>query len=925
MYDAVGDATREYGGSEIVIFNPTDDSYVRGDYYGDDNFNSETKLQVKEGNGDLYDRHTYLRFDLSEVTGTVISAQLMLRCRNLPNGSPGAAFVYSVAEDNWSEETITWNNAPGAGSLLDSRTDINTEGADYTWDVTDFVVSEMAGDKIVSLMLKDDSAVNRAVFFHRREDTPAPILELELSDGTFYPLTVSKTGNGTVSSDPAGIECGSDCNQGFEHGTVVTLTAAPDANASFDGWSGGCSGTGLCVLTMITDTIVTATFTISAPPVANFYYDIPNLNDPLTIAFSDASTNLPTSWLWDFGDGYGSTEQNPTHSYSETGTYTVTLTANNGIGEDTHQKLVTVSDEWLSDHEFFPGDYSDAAVIGMSLPGTWRPFRPDSPWNTPIPTEAQTHPDSDAIIALAESEATNIRLTGWYNSSLWVVNSNNVPLVTDATGAYPFDTWDPDFDADRHIDVGIPITADTWPENTEDGHIVIVDPFKLLAWEMSRVSWNDYQNGGHLCSTFNIWDITGTGVGDAREGWRSGARGGRGSGFPVIAGMIRPEELEAGEIRHALVFTFDKNRQELHIPPASRTDGTYSGNQYPLEGMRFQLNPSLTESDFDEWGLSEHAKIVARALQKYGMFDGDNGGSMALQVQLLDQDSSQHRAEWDARFPNFYDTINNIPVNQFRVIQTDEPIDREEVSDTRVVAPLIKPVGREFSGQQQIEIVSATPNANITYTTDGTIPTPASTPYTGPFTIYSAMTIKAMAYRSGMLDSPVTRAPFTVPNAVLVGSVTLQGRPSAPNSRWVVPLRVSLTIPGEDTPAYQFEPITDQSGTFTITSDITPGTYEIRVKNSHTLQNKQTVTLTRGHNSIDFGELREGDANDDNYVTILDFSLLTSSFAKCEGDNDYNAQADFNGDGCVTILDFSLLVSNFGQAGQQRLVRSTDP
>jgi hypothetical protein len=151
--------------------------------------------------------------------------------------------------------------------------------------------------------------------------------------------------------------------------------------------------------------------------------------------------------------------------------------------------------------------------------------------------------------------------------------------------------------------------------------------------------------------------------------------------------------------------------------------------------------------------------------------------------------------------------------------------------------------------------------------------------------------------------------------ADLEASITLQGRPTPPDARWAVPLRVSLTVPGEGVPAYEFTPTTDESGHFTLTG-IEAGTYEVRVKHAHTLQNVQTVTLGAGSNTIDLGILREGDANDDNFVTIIDFSILAATFAVCEGTDGYDERADFNGDSCVTILDFSLLASNFGQGGQ---------
>lgn len=81
-----------------------------------------------------------------------------------------------------------------------------------------------------------------------------------------HTLTVEKsgTGSGTVTSSPAGIDCGSSCStssSSFAAGTAVTLTATPDSGSAFAGWSGGgCSGTGPCTVTMSSDQTVTATF-----------------------------------------------------------------------------------------------------------------------------------------------------------------------------------------------------------------------------------------------------------------------------------------------------------------------------------------------------------------------------------------------------------------------------------------------------------------------------------------------------------------------------------------------------------------------------------------------------------------------------------------------------------------------------------------
>jgi phospholipase C len=78
-----------------------------------------------------------------------------------------------------------------------------------------------------------------------------------------YQLTVttSGTGGGNITSSPAGINCGTSCVASFSAGAAVTLTAVPASNAAFGGWSGGCSGTSTCSVTMNAAASVGAAFT----------------------------------------------------------------------------------------------------------------------------------------------------------------------------------------------------------------------------------------------------------------------------------------------------------------------------------------------------------------------------------------------------------------------------------------------------------------------------------------------------------------------------------------------------------------------------------------------------------------------------------------------------------------------------------------
>ncbi|MCP3917774.1 MAG: PKD domain-containing protein [bacterium] len=72
------------------------------------------------------------------------------------------------------------------------------------------------------------------------------------------------------------------------------------------------------------------------PPVADFTGMPTTGSSPLTVDFLDGSSGgAPTSWLWDFGDGATSTAQNPTHTYSASGFYSVVMTAGNAYGSDT--------------------------------------------------------------------------------------------------------------------------------------------------------------------------------------------------------------------------------------------------------------------------------------------------------------------------------------------------------------------------------------------------------------------------------------------------------------------------------------------------------------------------------------------------------------------------------------------------------------
>lgn len=90
-------------------------------------------------------------------------------------------------------------------------------------------------------------------------------IDLAFLAANAHALTVSKagTGTGSVNSAPTGIQCGSDCTESYEEGTAVTLNASPSTGSVLAGWSGACSGTGACTVSMTEARSVTATFNLS--------------------------------------------------------------------------------------------------------------------------------------------------------------------------------------------------------------------------------------------------------------------------------------------------------------------------------------------------------------------------------------------------------------------------------------------------------------------------------------------------------------------------------------------------------------------------------------------------------------------------------------------------------------------------------------
>jgi hypothetical protein len=261
---------------------------------------------------------------------------------------------------------------------------------------------------------------------------------------------------------------------------------------------------------------------------------------------------------------------------------------------------------------------SPARVV--ELPPPFRFFAPRSPWNRPLPATAPVDPQSAPIVRRLVAEIARERGAGAgptintlsYSVPIYTVPAEQ-PMVQVGLTAPRATTL-------RASWAEVPLPPDAHPASGSDGHLVLWQPSSDRLWEFWRLvhdnrgwraSW-----GGSMQNASSSPGVYGP------EAWPGATRswGASASSLSIAGGVVTLEDLERGEINHALAIATPNIRGGVFALPAQRTDGESSSPLSLPEGARLRLDPAL---DLGSLRLPPVTRMLAEAAQRYGILVRD--------------------------------------------------------------------------------------------------------------------------------------------------------------------------------------------------------------------------------------------------------------------------------------------------------------
>ena len=270
---------------------------------------------------------------------------------------------------------------------------------------------------------------------------------------------------------------------------------------------------------------------------------------------------------------------------------------------------------WKNQPPYTPGEHAgipvaEAKTVSGPRIGNCEVLPADNVWNVPI-DKLHKDPKSDAYIASIGAAA---KLHPDFTSSM--------------LGGIPYTDLPPntpkvkiDFDYHDESDLGnypIPPNApiEGGANSTGDRHIILIDQQRCLLYELFDTHPNP--DGSWKAGSGEKYDMTSNSIRIEGRGSADAA------GLQILPGLVRYDEVAAGEINHALRFTIPHTQAAFIWPARHKASRITDKNVAPM-GVRMRLR-----ADYDISGFSKANQVILTALKRYGMFLADNGGPMFI-------------------------------------------------------------------------------------------------------------------------------------------------------------------------------------------------------------------------------------------------------------------------------------------------------
>ena len=369
--------------THIVTLTPVADAYVQGGVNAAINFGTATSLQTKDITASDVNRESYLRWDLSGVSGKIVQAKVRLAGTGASQVGNESCATF-VSSDTWGETTITFNNKPASGKLFAQW--IPVTGQPVEFSVTPQVADTMLSDGKLSLrILSTDNfgGAGNVSYASREHGTVANRPQLILTFENTAP-TISNVANQTVNEDTATgalpVTIGDDFTAVASltvSGASSNTTLVPNANIVFGGSAANRtvtvtpaanqSGTSTITLSVsdgaltTSDTFVlTVTAVNDAPTISNItdrsiavnthtgaipftIGDIETATTALTLTKTSSDTTLVPTVNIVFGGSGASRNVTLTPTANKLGSATITVTVSDGALTATDTFLLTIT------------------------------------------------------------------------------------------------------------------------------------------------------------------------------------------------------------------------------------------------------------------------------------------------------------------------------------------------------------------------------------------------------------------------------------------------------------------------------------------------------------------------------------------------------------------------------------------------------